>query len=138
MVNRQTPYKILLIDDDPDIRDIYEEILRGAGYLVECVDDGEKGYLSILRGGYDLILLDIMMPKLDGIAILRQLKQNPVPSTVSNGPIFVLSQLNQDEIVKGALALGAKGYLVKSDLNPDELITKIGGILQNNPQPHLK
>jgi CheY-like chemotaxis protein len=123
--------KILLIDDDPDIRDIYGEVLKGEGYQVDFVDDGEKGLKMIHEGGYDLILMDIMMSKIDGISILRHLKQSPQKSKVPNGPLWVISQLNHDEVVKGALSLGAQGYIVKSDLNPGEILNKIREIFQN-------
>lgn len=125
--------KILLVDDDPDIKSIYKEVLTQAGYNFDYADNGEKGLAKILQGGYDLILLDIMMPKIDGISILKRLHENPPNPSVYNGPIFVLSQLNQKELVDTAISLGAKGYLVKAHLAPDDLLKRVGEILQNLP-----
>jgi len=122
------PGKILVIDDDPYLRDLYKEVLTQGGYQVDIASDGQEGLTKILLGGYDLTLLDIMMPKIDGLKILKILKDKP-PS-VYNGPIFVLSVLNQDDIIKKAMDLGAKGYIVKSDLNPDQVLNKISGILE--------
>ena len=121
------PGKILVIDDDPDLRDLYKEVLTEGGYQIDVASDGQEGLTKILLGGYDLILLDIMMPKIDGIGILKRLKDKP--PDVYNGPIFVLSVLNQDEIIKKAMDLGAKGYIIKSDLTPDQVLNKISAIL---------
>lgn len=122
------PGKILVIDDDPYLRELYKEVLTEGGYQVDLALDGQEGLTKILLGGYDLILLDIMMPKIDGLGILKRIKDNP--PDVYNGPIFVLSVLKQDDIIKKAMDLGAKGYIVKSDLNPDQVLKKISGILE--------
>lgn len=122
--------KVLVVDDDADIRDIYKEALEEAGYQVEVAKDGEEGLGKILQGGFDLILLDIMMPKIDGLTILKRLRDKPPP--VYNGPIIVISQLNEERIKNTAIELGAQGYLIKSDLTPDQLLNRISKILQDN------
>lgn len=124
--------KILVVDDDTDIRDIYSEVLKEAGYEVDLAKDGEEGLKKILLGGFDLILLDIMMPKIDGISVLRKLKETPPGSY--NGPVIMLSQLNEEKIKEVAFDLGAKGYLIKSDLTPDQVISKISEIISNTPK----
>lgn len=129
------PARILLIDDDRDIRDIYEEFLTQAGFRVEVAKDGQEGLAKIRQGGYDLILLDIMMPKINGLGILKTLKENPNDPSVYNGPIVVLSVLSQESIIKQALEQGAKGYLIKSSVNPDEALNKISEFLKNSPNP---
>ncbi len=126
------PGKILIIDDDKDTLDIYYQFLTEAGYKVDLAEDGEQGLAKILEGGYDLILLDIMMPKMDGITILKTLKENP--PNVYNGPIVMLSVLDQDQIVKSALDLGATGFLPKSSLTPDQALAKIAEFLQSQPK----
>lgn len=122
------PGKILLIDDDPDTISIYNEFLTEAGYQVDIARDGEEGLEKIRQGGYDLIILDIMMPKLDGMSILKQLKEHP--SDVYNGPIIVLSALDQDQVVQSAMDLGAKGFLPKANLTPDVALQKISEFIQ--------
>lgn len=123
------PGKILLVDDDPDIQDLYLEFLTEAGYKVDQARDGQEGLAKILQGGYDLILLDIMMPKIDGLGILRKLQARG-ESINYNGPVIVLSALEQDYIVKEAMGLGAKGFLPKSNLNPDQALNKIAEFLK--------
>lgn len=129
MADEDYPGKILLIDDDKDIQDIYSEFLTQAGYKVDSAHDGQEGLSKILQGGYDLIILDIMMPKIDGLGILRKLKEDP-PQNIYNGPIIVLSALDQEYVVNQAMELGAKGFLSKSGLTPDQALTKISEFLQ--------
>lgn len=134
-MNPSYPGKILLIDDDQDTLDIYNEFLIEAGYKVEVAKDGKEGLDKILQGGYDLILLDIMMPKLDGMGVLKALKQNP--PTVYNGPIIILSALDQDYIIKTAMELGAKGFLPKANVDPQKALEKITEFLKNPENPPL-
>ncbi len=120
--------KILLIDDDLFIRDLYHEVLEQAGFEVETAADGKAGLEKILLGGFDLILLDVMMPQLDGIGILSELAvQKPKQN---NGPIVLLTNLAHDPIIKEALQHGAKECFIKADLNPDEFLTKVKGLLR--------
>ncbi|RJP46540.1 MAG: response regulator [Armatimonadetes bacterium] len=127
-MNSAYPGRILLVDDDADTRSIYSEFLEDAGYVVDIAVDGEEGLAKILEGGHDLILLDIMMPKLDGIGVLKRVKEiNP---EVYNGPIVMLSALDQEYIIKEALDLGARGFLRKSGMTPDLALDKISEFLQ--------
>lgn len=130
MKNPTYPGKILLIDDDQDARAIYGEFLTQSGFIVEFAVDGEEGLIKILDGGYDLILLDIMMPKIDGLSILKKLQERP--QSVYNGPIVVLSALDQEVVIKQALELGAKGYLPKANFNPKQALDKIAEFMQNS------
>jgi CheY-like chemotaxis protein len=128
-VTNNNPQKILLIDDDPDVKAIYEQVLTKAGFQFEYAKDGAEGYVKILQGGYSLILLDIMMPNVDGISVLRKLQANP-PLNITNGPIIVLSQLSQTEILDSALAVGAKGYIIKTDIEPEKILENVAKQLQ--------
>ncbi|MBI4066986.1 response regulator [Candidatus Gottesmanbacteria bacterium] len=71
--------KILLAEDEEILRNLYVQVLKDAGLEAETVKDSEEAYTKALVGGYDLILLDIMMPKMDGISVLKKLKSNPPP-----------------------------------------------------------
>ena len=121
--------KILLVEDDEYTRDIYEEVLKNAGFDVICASDGEQGLNHIKLGGYDLILLDIMMPKMDGVDILRSIKNNP--PVAKNGPIVLLTNLTNDPVFNSAYGLnvGVRDHLVKSDIDPGELVVKVKGYL---------
>lgn len=115
--------KVLVVDDDQYIRDLYVEILKDEGFIVDEAVNGEEGLQKLLKGGYNLTLLDVMMPKLDGVAVLKALhgKQLPVP----NGPILLLTNLGHDPVIQEALNNGATTYLIKDELTPEDLIKHI-------------
>lgn len=115
--------RILLVEDDKFTRELYELLLKEEGYQVDTAEDGEIGYTKAIEGGYDLILLDIMLPKKDGLTVLKDLRRNP-PKTI-NKKIVMLTVLNQDEFIKSAMRLGADGYLMKSSLKPDEVLKEV-------------
>ena len=115
--------KILVIDDDQFIRDIYIEVLRNDGFEVDFAIDGIEGVDKIKKGGYDLILLDMVMPKLDGLGVLNTIQQNP-PQT-QNGPIILLTNREPDSTLEEGMKKGANAYLVKANLNPDQLVSEI-------------
>lgn len=119
--------KVLIVDDDLYIRDLYEELLKGENHSVESAKDGEEGLKKISEGGYDLILLDIMMPKLDGHGLLVKLKENPPKK--SNGPIIILTNLANDPVVEECLKQGAKSFYIKSDHTPEEFLAMINKYL---------
>jgi DNA-binding response OmpR family regulator len=120
--------KILVVEDDQFLREFYQELLLSEGYTVEIADNGEVGEQKLLVGGYDLVLLDIMMPKKDGLQVLRDLKIK-IPSK-PNKQIVMLTNLGQDAIIKQCFDLGAAGFLIKSALNPDQVLAEINNYLQ--------
>jgi len=125
--------KILIVDDDPNIHDIYEEFLTFGGFSVDSAFDGEEGLLKITKEAYDLVLLDIIMPKIDGFGVLRQLKidgnNNP-----SRSLIIIFSSIDQPNVIKEAIGLGATGFLDKSALTPDQAMIKINEFLDKSSQ----
>jgi len=120
--------KILIIEDDQFLRDFYQELLASEGYTVDVAGDGETGLTKAQQGGLTLILLDIMLPKKDGLQILRDLKT--APPALANGPIVMLTNLGNDTIINQAFTLGASGYLIKSAMNPDEVLAEVHGFLK--------
>ena len=118
--------RILVIDDDQYIREIYEEILKKEGYAVEIAVNGEEGLTKLQQGGYDLVLLDKVMPKLDGKGILEALEKNPPQQ--KNGPLVLLTNANPEagEEQNDQVAL----YLVKVDLTPDDLLTEVKKLIE--------
>lgn len=115
--------RILVIDDDLYMRELYEEVLKEAGYEVETAVDGKDGIDRLSKGGYDLTFLDMMMPKIDGMGVLSALKQNP--PAVKNGPIILLSNLGQERVIEEAVQKGATSNLVKADITPDQLLKAV-------------
>ena len=95
---------------------------------MEIAEDGEVGLTKAKQGGFSLILLDIMMPKKDGLQVLRELKL--APPAVPNGPIVVLTNLGQDVVIKQCFEMGASGFLIKSAMNPDQVLTEVHSYLQ--------
>lgn len=121
--------RLLIVEDDQFLRDFYQELLSGKGYTVDTAGDGELAQTKILQGGWDLILLDIMLPKKDGLHILKDLQGQKMSK--ANGPIVVLTNLGNDTIINQAFTLGASGYLVKSAMNPDEVLSQVDGFLKS-------
>lgn len=120
--------RILIVEDDQFLREFYQELLQDEGYIIDTASEGESAAIKIHEGGYDLIMLDIMLPKKDGLQILKENSQNPAKQT--NGPIVVLTNLGQDAIIKSCFQLGAAGYLVKSALNPDQVLGELHNYLK--------
>ena len=126
----QTQKKILVVEDDQFLREFYQELLIGEGFSVDVASDGEAGLAKIRSEELDLVLLDIMMPKKDGVQVLRDLKSDGPKS--SGVPIVILTNLGQDTVIRQCFELGAEGYLIKSALNPDQVLTEIRSYLQKN------
>lgn len=120
--------RVLIVEDDQFLREFYQELLESEGMLVEPAAEGESAVNKIHEGGYDLILLDIMLPKKDGLQILKETKANP--PVKPNGPIVVLTNIGQDAIIKNCFEAGAAGYMIKSALNPDQVLQEIHNYLQ--------
>lgn len=127
-MNDNTHKKILVVEDDQFLRDFYQELLAGEGYTVDVAADGDVGLTKVLQGGWNLILLDIMLPRRDGLQILRELKAQP--PVVPNGPIVLLTNLGNDTVINQAFDLGANGYLIKSAMNPDDVLTEVNNFLR--------
>jgi len=125
-----TGKKILLVDDDESLRQMYNLILTKAGYQVTKALDGIDGLAKAREGGYDLILLDLMMPNLDGIGMLKGLLEESPKKP--NGPIVVLSNAGYNEVAKEALSLGVAGFLMKAELLPKDLIKAVSEHLEKS------
>ncbi len=122
------PKKILVVEDDQYIRELYIDILEEEGFIIDHAVDGEEAYQKMHEGGYDLVLLDVMLPKMDGLKILEKLKKE-TPPILPNKAVVILSNLGQESAVANATTLGARGYMIKSDYTPDQVINKIKGFL---------
>lgn len=119
--------KILVIDDDLFIRELYDEVLKNAGYDVDLAENGEEGLSKLQAGGYSLILLDINMEPINGISVLEKLTETG--DLAKNGPILLLTNMSMDSEIKEGIDKGAASYLMKVDLTPDQLLEKISAYL---------
>lgn len=115
--------RILVVDDDLYIRELYEEILKDEQYTVETASNGEEALGKLQEGGFDLVLLDIMMPKLDGLGIMDAL--NSTPPWIKNGPFLILTNLDHEPLIKEAMKKGAEAFLIKADITPADLIAQV-------------
>lgn len=123
------PKKILVAEDDLFLRELYTDILKAENYNVDAASDGEETLEKMKIGGYDLVLLDIIMPKMDGLEVMRQMQDN-TPQTPNKCVIF-LTNLDKDEEIKTALQLG-QGYLIKSQITPGSLVDEVKIYLEKN------
>lgn len=112
--------KVLIIEDDQYIREMYALILKNAGHTVTEAPDGAVGLVEATNGGYDAILLDLMMPQMDGLTFLKSLKKKPPKQP--NGPIIVMSNLAYSDAKDEAIELGAADFFVKADMEPKEVV----------------
>ncbi|MCR4263191.1 MAG: response regulator [Candidatus Roizmanbacteria bacterium] len=119
--------RILVVEDETFLRDLYVEILTDEGYQVDSAADGAEGLKKIQIGGYDLILLDIVLPKMDGIEILKTIKANPPQN--KNGAIVMLTNLGQEAVISEGVSLGVRGHIIKSDYTPDKLLAEVKQLL---------
>lgn len=119
--------KILLVEDDPLMIRMYQRKLASDGYEVGMAVNGEDGLVKLRSFRPDLVLLDIMMPKLNGLQVLERMKADP---TISSIPVIILTNLggSQEDIERG-LELGAVAYLVKSAYRPDEVVARVKEVL---------
>jgi DNA-binding response OmpR family regulator len=123
--------KILLVDDDKVFDEMYKLRLEASGYDVVVVEDGEKALVSAMEVKPDLILLDIMMPKINGLDVLDILKSTPETKDI---PVIILTALLKDVNEVRGLMSGAAGYLVKSEVTPAQVVEKIESVLQKKPK----
>ncbi len=119
MVKNKT---VLLIEDDEFLAELYATKLNLEGFKVLLANDGEKGLKMIKEKEPDLILLDIILPKMDGFEILSKIKAD---SVLKNIPVILLTNLSQKDEVKRGLDLGADDYLIKAHFMPSEVVKKI-------------
>lgn len=118
--------KILIVEDEKDIRDLYTEVLKDEGYEVDEAAEGESGLALCLSGKYDLLLLDIMLPKKDGLQILREIsKKGILPKLI----VVLLTNLGIDAIIKEGFALGATSYIIKTEMTPDQVVAEVKKVL---------
>lgn len=119
--------KILIIEDDKFLRDLIARKLTGEGFDISMAVDGEEGIKKIRDKRPDLVLLDLILPGIDGFEVLSRMRGDP---SVASIPVIILSNLGQREEVEKGLKLGAIDYLIKAHFTPGEIIEKIKNVLK--------
>ena len=118
---------VLIIDDDPFILDMYVLKFKQSGFHIEIARDGKEGLQKIKEMKTDVVLLDVVMPILDGFEVLQDLnKKNLLGET----RVILLTNLGQKDDVERGLNLGAKDYVIKAHFTPSEVVEKVKSVLQ--------
>lgn len=119
--------KVLIVEDEPMLAEMYATKFTMEGFEVVTAHDGASGLKAAKEGPPAVILLDIIMPKLDGFAVLKQLKQDAALKTI---PVILLTNLGQEDDIKRGKELGADDYYVKADHSPQEVVEKARAFLK--------
>ncbi|MFC1722367.1 response regulator [Patescibacteria group bacterium] len=122
MDENQSKKTVLLIEDEIDLVDLYTEILHEAGYDVLPSYDGEDGIYKVKNEQWDLLLLDIMLPEKDGMAVLEEMQKI---EGGKKGPVVLLTNLNSEDLIERAYKLGADDYLIKSEISLEDITKKV-------------
>ncbi len=120
--------KILLAEDDIQLIDMYRRKFELEGFEVFVAEDGRKALDLLATFVPDLILLDIMMPKLNGLEVLRQIRQNPLKKDLL---VVILTNLGNESTAEEIYKLGATDYIVKADMTPLEVVNRVKEILDS-------
>ena len=121
--------KILIIEDDEFLQKVINKKLSKEGYLVINAIDGEKGLKDIREEKPDLVLLDIILPEIDGCEVLTEIKKDQELSKI---PIIILSNLGSKEEIEKGLKLGADDYLIKAHFNPEEIVGRVEAVFSRS------
>ena len=119
--------KILIIDDDKTFQKVMSDKLKSLNYEITSAMDGEEGLKMALEGKPDLVLLDIKMPKLDGIDFLKALKAKKDVDPIS---VLITSNLGTVEQISEGIALGVKGYIIKSNESLDTIVKEVEDVFK--------
>lgn len=121
--------KVLLVEDDRFLGDLLAKHFTQEGFLFDLAVDGESALKKAEEMKPDLVLLDLLLPGIDGYEVLKQLKAN---SVLAHTPVIILSNLGQKDEIEKAMALGAVDFLVKVKFDLAEIVSKVKNTLSKN------
>ena len=124
--NKKT--KVLIIEDDSYISDMYRIKFESENFETTVANNGVEGLKFLEKNTPDIILLDVVMPKIDGFSVLKEIKKNPKLSEI---PVVLLTNLSQKENVERGFELGASSYIIKAHFTPSEVVGKIKEVLKD-------
>jgi CheY-like chemotaxis protein len=117
---------ILYVEDNPIVVQAYKNVLAREGFNVEVAEDGLAAMKKLATTHFDLVLLDLIMPKINGTDVLKYIRSTPA---IKSTPVIMLSDGSMADLAQGALAIGVEGALLKSRCNPQILLETIRKIL---------
>lgn len=118
--------KILLVDDDSFLRDMYATKFKEGGHAVASAESGEKAIQQLEKETYDVILLDLVMPGLTGLELLKKIKDENLGGSPK---CIVLSNQGEQKDIDEAMAAGAAGYIVKAEMIPSEVVSRVENLI---------
>ncbi len=121
--------KIAIVEDDPTINQMYRMKFEAAGFDVQLASDGERGVELVEAFRPDLILLDMQMPKKNGLQTLTEIRAKAWGKSI---PVIILTNLGEEESPKGLRELGIESYIVKADLTPSQVVERVKDTLNLN------
>lgn len=124
--------KLLLVEDDVTLSKMYEKKFKADGYDVVTAYDGLEGLEKSLKEKPDLVILDIMLPKLDGVSVFKKMRSTPETFKM---PVLLLTNFDQEDVVFECFKLGAVDYLLKSSVTPSQVVKKIDNLLKGIEGP---
>jgi DNA-binding response OmpR family regulator len=124
--------KILFIEDDPLINKIYSTRLKADGHEVFTAENGEEGLKIAMDNNPDIVILDVMMPRVDGFEVLEKLRDD---DRFKLKPIIMYSNLNNEEEIKRAKQMGVTEFVIKANLSPTQMVEKIKQYINIPPAP---
>lgn len=119
--------KVLIVEDDSILLKIYRKKFELEGFQVETALDGEVGLQKVTSGMPDIVLMDIMLPRINGIEAMAKAKADPQTSKI---PFLILTNLSTSDDAEEAMRKGAVGFLVKSSVTPAQVVSKVKEILK--------
>ena len=128
--------RILLVEDDVYLRDVYVEALTDEGFSVETAEDGEIAFQKLEAEVWDLVLLDLTLPKLSGIEVLRKIRTSEAASRNKNFIIVTNNTITDAQDIADILSFSSE-YLLKSDLTPQQFVEKVKGALVKSQSPAI-
>lgn len=114
--------KVLIVEDETSLLELYAEFLKSEGFDVSIAVDGESGAEKAINEEWDVMFLDIMLPKLDGLEVLKKVK-NKVD--ITKRPVVMLTNLDNPDVVKECISEGAREYLSKADITPQTISSTV-------------
>jgi DNA-binding response OmpR family regulator len=121
------PHRILIVEDDKFVRELISQKLTEEKFEVSSAKDGEEGVLKIESEKPDLVLLDLILPGIDGFEVISKIRENPDTESI---PIVILSNLGEKKDVDRGIKLGANDYMIKAHFTPKEIVEKVRSILK--------
>lgn len=121
------PKKVLIIEDDTFLHELCKKKFMHAGYGVVSAFAGHDGLNKIKKEQPALILLDLLLPEMDGLDLLQQLKNNPTTAQI---PVIIMSNYSDRERVQKGIDLGAKDYIIKAHFTPEDIVKKAKSVME--------